>query len=84
MPKPPKITKDRVPTAKPVRLQPPGLKMRYRPFGAKEIEGAVDGMDIDEDHVEEGSPERKKKRQKGTEDGEKKKKKKKNKEKNLA
>ena len=77
MPKPPRITKDRVPLARPVRLQPPGLRMRYRPFGADALaDNAADFMDIDVDHSEAGSPERTKKRQKGTANGEKKKNKK--------
>ena len=79
LPKAPKITQDQIPDAKPIRLQPEGLKMRYKPFGADEIaqEAAnVDAMDIDESSpAVEATPERKKKRSK-TEDGEKKKKKK--------
>lgn len=55
LPRPKKISKDRVPAAKPVRLQPEGLRMRYRPFGAVEsteengIAASADAMDIGKD-----------------------------------
>jgi hypothetical protein len=87
LPKPKKFSQDRIPEAQPVRLQPEGLRMRYKPFGAvgdEEDEVMADAMDVDEGHeaekpekphVEE-SPERKKKRHKSEKDGEKKKKKK--------
>ncbi|KAA8906537.1 DNA-directed RNA polymerase I subunit RPA34.5-domain-containing protein [Sphaerosporella brunnea] len=34
LPKRRKISKDQIPEAQPVRLQPEGLRMRYKPFGA--------------------------------------------------
>jgi hypothetical protein len=78
LPKPKKISEEDVPAAKPIRLQPEGLQMRYRPFGAVgNGEGAADAMDIDEEipHAEEGTPERKKKRHKSNLEKDKKKKK---------
>jgi len=80
IPQPPKISKDDVPERQPVRLQPEGLRMRFRPFGSvSDIDMATDdAVDVDragEAHAEEGSPERKKKRHKSSRDGEKKKKK---------
>ena len=58
LPRPKKITKDRVPAAKPVRLQPEGLRMRYRPFGAvestEENGTAVSGKGAEEGEEEEG------------------------------
>ncbi|KAF8250169.1 hypothetical protein K440DRAFT_659625 [Wilcoxina mikolae CBS 423.85] len=81
LPKPKKISEEDVPAANPVRLQPEGLHMRYRPFGAVDDGkgdgmAATDAMDIDEEvpHAEEGSPERKKKRHKSSLEKDKKKK----------
>jgi hypothetical protein len=83
LPQPKKFSKDQIPEAQPVRLQPEGLRMRYKPFGAvgdEEDEVMADAMDVDQfekPRAEEESPERKKKRHKSEKDGEKKKKKKK-------
>jgi len=82
LPRPPKISKDDVPERQPIRLQPDGLRMRFRPFGSvggDEAMAAGDAMDVDAPevaHPEEGSLERKKKRHNSSRDGEKKKKKK--------
>jgi len=71
------ISDDSIPIAKPVRLQPDGLRMRYKPFGADGETEHVDRVTVnamDVDHAEERSPGRRKRRQK-TDGGREKKKK---------
>jgi hypothetical protein len=83
LPTPKVIKPEDVPASKPVRLQPEGLRMRYKPFGATggdlEYKAAdPDAMDVDEP-VPRPDEDRKKKRHKSSEDKEKKEKDKKKK-----
>ncbi|KAI5817029.1 DNA-directed RNA polymerase I subunit RPA34.5-domain-containing protein [Pyronema omphalodes] len=76
LPTPKVIKPEDVPASKPVRLQPEGLRMRYKPFGATggdlEYQAAdPDAMDLDEP-VPRPDEDRKKKRHKSSEDKEKK------------
>ncbi|CCX09797.1 DNA-directed RNA polymerase I subunit RPA34.5-domain-containing protein [Pyronema domesticum] len=83
LPTPKVIKPEDVPASKPVRLQPEGLRMRYKPFGATggdlEYEAAdPDAMDLDEP-VPRPDEDQKKKRHKSSGDKEKKEKDKKKK-----
>jgi hypothetical protein len=72
LPVPQQTSLDRIPKEKPVRQQPEGLRMRFRPFGAQYI---GEKADSDVMGLNEGSPERTKKRSKSSLENKEKKKK---------